>query len=195
MRDYVYWGYLVKSFAALYMRYMPRPLNISYSQMVAMDHVRDTSNMQYFGLSATWFPFKNRKKMDVMGNALCFWEVGGMKKWDKNGVLTDAKAERYVNNKRLAYEFPGWLSDKKASKMLGTELNLLATYYPLENLRLFATGYLFFPGKLYKDLDGQPNLATVRATSDPTKSPHDLKYDSMGHSTSYGFNAGASFEF
>jgi len=193
LRDYVYWGYLVKSFASLFMRYMTRPLNIDYAKMYAPAQIRDTSNMQYFGVSTNWYPFKNRKKMDVMANLLWFWEVGNIKKWDKHSSL--ATTNSYIAKANSTYGFNGWLSDKNASKFLGTEFNVLATFRPISSLDLYAYGYLFAPGGLYKDIDGQPSPAAVRATNDPTKSPHELVYGSLGHDTAFGFTLGAKFDF
>ena len=196
MRDYGYWGNMVKSFGLIYMRYMPRPLGISYSKFYAYSSVRDTANLQYLGLSATVFPCRDKKKASIMANLLWFWEVGNMKKWDKNADLTSlpASTKAYIEAKQTKYSFSGWTTDQNAGKFLCTEFNLLADYNVLQCLRFYASGFVVFPGKLYKDIDGQPNMNTIRADPDPSRQS-EFVYDTLGHSTAYGLMLGVCLNF
>ncbi len=88
-------------------------------------------------------------------------------------------------------QFKGWLSKEQASKFLGVELNVLIDYYIQKNVRFYMRAYAFFPGKLYRDLQGQPNEFTVRFN----QNGDDFIFNSQGTSTSLGFYTGFDYRF
>jgi|GEM_PF-1971054 len=196
LRDSQYWGRMVRSYALMNLGYIPRPQNIDMSKMYNVPQIPDRSNLRYFGFAGTFYPLKNRKKSEITLNALWFWEIGELKKWDKNADLSllDSTTRTYIQNAQSAYGFSGWLSDKSASKMLGSEYNILFSISPLDALLLYGSLYSFIPGKLLKDIEGQPNVMTIRASADLNKQ-HKMVYDSLGHATSYGCSVGAKYEF
>ncbi len=173
-----------------------RPLNIRYKNLVARNNFRDYSNIQYLGASLTWYPLKNRRKMKVNPNVICYWEVGSVYKWDKDpatGKHPDAAIELQINEGRKELGFTGWTSKDKASKFLGTELNLAFDYFMLPTARVYFRGYAFFAGQIYKDLDGQPNEFGLRFLKAGEEKK--IKAYGQGHSTMIGFYTGIDYKF
>jgi hypothetical protein len=106
----------------------------------------------------------------------------------------DSTAKTYIESKQTKYSFDGWTTDQNASKFLCTEFNLLAEYNVLKCLNLYANGFIVFPGKMLKDIYGQPNMNTIRADPDPSRQT-EWVYDTLGHSTAYGLNVGVKLDF
>jgi hypothetical protein len=193
-RDYNYVGMDVKSYGLLYGRILPRPLNISYNKFYAFNHYDDASNLKYLGASLTFFPLnKKRDKCQINTSVLAFWCVGGVNKWDKTGTPNTGNAiqdQAIIQGIRPALGIEGWESQKEASKYIGTEFNLYAEYFILENCRIYTIDGLFLPGGLYEDLRGQPNRNTRRLLPDGS-----VKYEGLGTKVSYGINAGIRYTF
>ena len=74
--------------------------------------------------------------------------------------------------------------------MIGTEFDLRAVYKILNHCDWNTKLVLFFPGRLYKDLDGQPNVLTRRIDSHGY-----LHYDSLGHQVAFAFVTGLDYRF
>lgn len=218
-RDYNYIGHEVRSLAVLYARVGPRPMNISNNKLYAFNHFQDMSNLAYFGAALHWNPLKKKDKMTINPNIIAFWTPGRVNKWDSNGnpdfdfaqnlairglnvpgdsnsiqspTLLAAGVSQEGARGRLG--FSGWESTKRASCYMGTEINLIAEYFVLENLRLYTLDALFFPGQLYKDLKGQPNRNTRRLDTTPGREGEAV-YESLGSKIAYGFNIGFRYTF
>jgi len=201
-RDYNYIGHEVRSLALLYARVGPRPMNISNNKLYAFNHFQDMSNLAYVGGALYWYPLKKKDKMTINPNVLAFWTPGRVNKWDPNGnpnintgnVVFDTIQNFALTQARADLGFTGWESTKRASSYMGTEVNLIAEYYVLENLRLYTLDALFFPGQLYKDLKGQPNRNTRRLDTTPGREGK-VVYESLGAKIAYGLNAGLRYTF
>ncbi len=209
-RDYNYIGHEVRSLAVLFARVGPRPMNISYNKMYAYNHFQDMSNLAYIGAGLNWFPLKKRDKMTINTNILGFWTPGRVNKWDVNAapsINTGNAVNDKVQNAAIAgissaniegirgnFGFKGWETTHRASSYMGTELNLIAEYFVLENLRLYTLDAIFFPGQLYKDLKGQPNRNTRRLDVTPGREGQAV-YESLGTQIAYGLNLGIRYTF
>ncbi|MBS1987669.1 hypothetical protein JST56_01625 [Candidatus Dependentiae bacterium] len=209
-RDYNYIGHEVRSLAVLFVRVGPRPMNISYNKMYAYNHFQDMSNLAYIGGGLNWFPLKKRDKMSINTNVLGFWTPGRVNKWDVNAA-PNINTGNAVNDKlqnaviagvpaagiegiRTKLGFKGWETTHRASSYMGTELNLIAEYFVLENLRLYTLDAIFLPGQLYKDLKGQPNRNTRRLDVTPGREGEAV-YESLGTQIAYGLNLGIRYTF
>lgn len=218
-RDYNYIGHEVRSLAVLFARVGPRPMNISYNKMYAYNHFQDMSNLAYIGGGLNWFPLKKRDKMSINTNVLGFWTPGRVNKWDVNAnpnfdfaqnlaiqglnvsndpnsiqspTLSAANVRQEGIRGKLG--FKGWETTHRASSYMGTELNLIAEYFVLENLRLYTLDAIFLPGQLYKDLKGQPNRNTRRIDVTPGREGEAV-YESLGTKVAYGLNLGIRYTF
>lgn len=201
-RDYNYIGHEVRSLAVLYARVGPRPLNISYNKLYAYNHYQDMSNLAYLGAALHWYPLKKKDKMCINPNILAFWTPGRVNKWDPRGnpnittgnPVRDALQNNALSAARSELGFTGWESSERASNYMGTELNLIAEYFVLENLRLYTLDAIFFPGQLYKDLRGQPNRNTRRLDTTPGREGK-VVYESLGTKIAFGLNIGFRYTF
>lgn len=169
---------------------IPRPQTLSYRTRYAFNDTYSLSNLQFLGLGLTWYPLAKREKMSVVSDVMLLWESASIKKWDDNGTSSDATIETQLGKDRTSLGFKGWLSNKKASSFLGTELELKSFYAFMKDLTCFAKFCFFFPGQLYKDLAGQPNKVTLRKDRDGTS-----HYDGLGRSTVFGFVVELDYKF
>lgn len=201
-RDYNYIGHEVRSLTVLFARIGPRPLNIALNKLYAYNHYQDMSNLAYFGAGLHWYPLKKKDKMSINPNVLAFWTPGRVNKWDPNGnpnintgdPVLNAIQNFALTQARTKLGFTGWESTERASRYMGTELNLIAEYFILENLRLYTLDAIFFPGQLYKDLRGQPNRNTRRIDITPGREGEAV-YESLGTKIAYGLNLGLRYTF
>lgn len=191
-----YRGYGVKSWLMFERQIIPRPINISYRTLSAYNNLKDLSNLQFFGIGATWFPFKKRSRGHVGADVMVLGEVASLNKWDVHGKHPDPAIERQLERLRNTPAggqptlFSGWESAENASRYLGLEIDFRAHYNVLENCDLVANLSFFIPGTLYSDLKGQPNILTQRIDKDGF-----LRYDSLGDKTALGFMIGFHYAF
>lgn len=187
---------------------LPRPLNIDYRTMYAHDNLKDLANLQFFGAGLTWYPFKEKRKCLLNSDLMFFWESGRLYKWDKNGHHPDPEIESQIAFDRAYLGFPGvtprydaktttqdptnkgWLSNETASRFLGAELDLRAEYKPIKDCSFSGQVCLFFPGQLFTDLEGQPNILTQYV--DNLGLSH---YESLGDKFAYSFIVGIDYKF
>lgn len=191
LRDINYQGHFIKSLAVFTYRLMPRPLNPDYRDMYARNHTDDTSNLRLLGLGCDWYPTHEPSKLNISSNIVWFWVDGLMYKWDINGVPSNPTWARVLADQfSIDSGYRGWLSNEKASRYLGFEMNTGLDYLITENCELVIRGGIFFPGRLYKDLDGQANLASF------TYKPNDtLVAKSLGTDYAWAWNIRLSYRF
>ncbi len=191
-----YRGYGVKNWLMFERQIIPRPINISYRTLSAYNNLKDLSNLQFFGIGATWFPFKKRSRGHVGADVMVLGEVASLNKWDVHGKHPDPAIELQLERLRNTPAggqptlFSGWESAENASRYLGLEIDFRAHYNVLENCDLVANLSFFIPGTLYSDLKGQPNILTQRIDKDGF-----LRYDSLGDKTALGFMIGFHYAF
>jgi len=191
-----YRGLAVQNFLIFDRLVIPRPLNISYRTLYAYNNRKDLSNLEYIGLGLTWFPFNNdRKRMSATTDLMFLWEATTLHKWDKNGTNSDPSIETQLVRLRNTVNgnptlFSGWESPESARRMLGTELDIKTWYRLVDHCDFITRVSLFFPGQLYKDLDGQPNQMTQRVDHEGY-----LRYDSLGHTVAFAFVFGLDYKF
>lgn len=192
-----YRGLGVKNYLIFDRLVIPRPLNIAYQTMYAFNDVKDLSNLQYIGLGLTWYPYKKeRETLAFTADLTWLWEAATLRKWDKYGQYPDPTIEQQIARFRntlpngIPTKFQGWESTERAHRMIGTELDLRAVYKILNHCDWSTKLVLFFPGRLYKDLDGQPNVLTRRIDERGY-----LHYDSLGHQVAFAFVTGLDYRF
>jgi hypothetical protein len=101
-------------------------------------------NIQTAGIGLTWTPKCRVKKLSINPNAICFWRTANSNKWVFDPTSTNAVGGDYV------------VSNDRASKFMGTEINILTKCELLKDLTLFANAALFQPGTFFKDVKGVP---------------------------------------
>jgi hypothetical protein len=185
-----YKGLMVENVLILDRLVIPRPMNLSYLNLYAFNHLKNLSDMQYLGFGFTWYPFENRKTLSVTSDTIFFWKAVDIPQWDKNGTHPDPLAEQELQFDRQQLEFSGWESTEKARRFLGIETDIKILYKILDHCNSVFRFCAFFPGGLYRDLDGQPNIATRRL--DQTGQSH---YDSLGREIALGFVCGIDYRF
>ncbi len=186
---------------------IPRPLNISNRTLWAYNNLKDLSNLQFLGVGLTWYPFHERSKGFCSANIWGLWEVAHLKAWDKYGHYPDATIDNQIALERARLGFPGvprtkdnattvppgntgWLSSRDASRMLGIEIDIRATYNFLDHANAYALLCLFMPGKLYRDVEGQPNFTTRRVDTQGLS-----HYDSLGSEPAFAAVVGFRYKF
>ncbi|MFA6527405.1 MAG: hypothetical protein WCT20_03210 [Candidatus Babeliales bacterium] len=187
-----YKGEAVKSILIFDRLIIPRPMNISYKELYAFNNLKNLSDLQYLGLGLTWYPLEKRKTLSLTNDFMFFWKAAQIKKWDKNGTSSDPLANQ---SDQLPFDqqqlhFTGWESSENAHRFLGAELDIKVLYQFLDHCKFLTKVSLFFPGQLYKDLDGQPNVATRRIDA-----LGNIHYDSLGNQPAFGFICGLDYSF
>ena len=199
MRDTLYQGKAVQSLAIFGLRLMPRPLNISYKDLVAFNNIDDISNLAYFGLGCEWAPFVDKEKLIINSYILFFRQNAVLYSWDKYGTHADELKEGALKAQQVNVHFRdpgnddalGWVSaDQYASKYLGTELNAQLFYNITDSCRFDLKIMIFMPGQLYKDLEGQPNQVTKMLLGNDT-----IRYNSLGSDTAWFVTTGINYKF
>jgi len=182
-RDANYKGVSVKSYAVLAARRIARPSTYATLLLYAPNNYESTTNLQYFGLNATFRPFKKRERLVWENNLLYFWEVVPPFVWDKNAVR-DFGNDNYNGMWSVFQQnthFTGYQTDIPASKQLGLEFNSVLTWTPVPSVEVHAMFALFVPGKLFVDIDGTPNEYAIRFDS-----RGDVHLDSLGNKMALG---------
>lgn len=183
---------------------IPRPLNMSYRTMYAFDNLKDLSNLEFVGLGATWYPLKKKEKCFLNSDLMFFWESATLYKWDKNGHHPVPEIEKQIKYDRALLGFPGvtpqyptiddtnkgWISNEVASSFIGAELDLRAEWSPIKDCAFSGQVCLFFPGQLYKDLKGQPNILTQYVDNQGQ-----MHYESLGDKFAFALIAGVDYKF
>jgi len=185
-----YKGMGVQNFLFFDRLIIPRPLNISHRNLYAFNDQRSLTNLQFIGFGLTWFPLNERKKMALTTDIMWLWKAASQPKWDNLGKHPDAAREAEIAVDRQRFNFKGWESTQHARRMLGTELDIKFYYHMLDHCRLYIKTAFFFPGGLYKDTQGQPNIVTIR--KDACGFDH---YDSLGHDMAFAFVTGLNYTF
>ncbi|MCF7799611.1 hypothetical protein K9L05_01625 [Candidatus Babeliales bacterium] len=127
----LYQGKRVESKFVLGERTIKQPVSIRNNE--ATDDVSSNTmftDLHVLGFGTTWTP----KKLKLNPNLLFYWKAKSSLKYDSS-----------TGNP---------ISDTKASKFKGTELNLISSYELLKNLTLEGIFAIFFPGSYYKDIKG-----------------------------------------
>jgi len=169
---------------------IPRPMNISYNTMYAFNNTRNPSDLQFIGLGLTWYPFQDRTKFSCVSETMFFWNVADLYKWDKCGKHPDQAIEAQIALDRTALGFCGWQSPEPASHRLGIETDIKVLYMVVEQCNIVGKMAFFFPGQLYRDLEGQPNILTRRIDQFGNS-----QYQSLGSGTAFAFSIGFDYRF
>jgi hypothetical protein len=202
-----YTGYSMDNFLIFDRLVIPRPLNIANRTMYAYNNLKNLSNLQFLGIGLTWYPYHDRTKGYCTANLWGLWEVAHLKAWDRYGHHPDLNIDNQIALERARLGFPGvprekstptavptgntgWLSGKDASRMLGVEIDVRATYNFLDNASGYALLCLFMPGQLYRDLEGQPNVTTRRVDAQGLS-----HYDSLGSEPAFAAVVGFNCKF
>lgn len=191
LRDQNYFGQYVRSFAVLYARKMPRPVDMADHKFYAFNNDEDTSNLRYVGIGLQWHPLQDPRKLTILPLWLSFWEDCPPQKWlplasrDFNGNATYNAVYKQCQKK---LNFTGAASTELASRHLGQEVTLCAIWVPMPNCQISGAFSAFIPGQLYKDVEGMPNRNTRRIQPDGC-----VRYDSLGTQPVFGGSMKISF--
>jgi hypothetical protein len=174
----IYSGKRIKSVIVLDERVLQRPVILSTAGNIEASKDLSFTDLAFGGMSAVWTPNLLNKKWTINSNGLLFWKA-------------------YQENKpNVAKDGTATLTDQKASKFMGTELNLLTRVELLKDFCLFANLGVFVPGGYFKDFSGIAlgkdefikafdDIATVADVKD-----YRLKSDNAYH-----MNIGFSYKF
>ncbi len=163
LRDYDYRGLWAKPLIFFNAGVIPRPQNIDIGSLQAENDADTTTNLTSIGGGITWWPMKKREKLTL--NANFFWhrENAQHYKW-----ITGLNQPTEINKIVVADgdSVKGWYDlNQPASKSLGFEADLVIDYKVNDNCYTSIRMGAFFPGQLYTDLAGQPNINTNRTNN------------------------------
>jgi hypothetical protein len=211
LRDYHYTGLWAHPMVMFNAGVVPRPYNMSLSDLTTYNEYDSATNLRYVAFGGTMGPTDDMKKFKLNGNVCFYWTDTDLYKWDKDAtppsgvqMFEDYKVKTSPLNKDGSKGDPtyqplqGWISREAASSFLGWEINGTLSYMISDNIDLVARGGVFFPGQLFSDQEGQPNINTERSTytvntngSIQEKNEH----TGLGNHTAYGFNIRLRYAF
>lgn len=192
LRDQNYNGYFVRSQALLHARKFPRPLDMADHKLYAFNHDEDSANLAFVGLGAHWHPCADQKKVTISPSLFAFWVDEAPHKWDKTASrdFGDAIDNAVYSACQTKLGFSGAATTEKASSFLGIETTLCLKWQMMEACSFKLGASAFFPGQLYRDIDGMPNRNTRRVLPNGS-----LSYDSLGSDVIMGLLARCTFAF
>jgi hypothetical protein len=200
LRDANYVGRNVTSFVMLYPRKVPRPTTMADTTLLSNNNYKTMQNLAYVGFCIAGYPGVRKDEFMVELNALSFWEVSPPQKWDTTAsrAITDTSTigsigketsiYKYLQTKKL--NFSGHYLNEDAARHLGFEVNGVFKWRPVSYLDFDFRFGVFLPGQLYRDVEGMPNINTVRVDKDG-----DLRYDSLGDKMISGGMARVTYKF
>ncbi len=182
----LYAGKRVKSVLILDDRNIRRPMTISASDTVDKPNKQSDgtfTDIRFIGYGLGIKPsigqkLCERSNLNIDINALGFWKDHASK-----AIIIDSN------------DTPK-LSDLDARRFMGTELNLIIEFEPVDNLKVSLIGAMFFPGGYYRDIAGariKGDAMKVFEASDLQKISS--KAYSIGSDTSYYFSTGFTYRF
>ena len=141
------------------------------------------SDLQTFGISATWTPKCFIKDLSINPNMIGFWKTHQSYKF----IATPSDPVHY-----------GSASDTETARsFMGTEVNLCTKFSAVKDFTIFAKAALFAPGGFYGDMKGVPlsddSLAEIE--NDPRNSIGDGIDFRISNSTAYHINIGMEYKF
>lgn len=193
LRDQNYYGGYVHSNAVLHARKFPRPTNMADHKLYAFNHDEDCSNLRYIGLGLQWHPLNDPQKLTIVPCTFFFWQDVSPFKWDKTATRAsfgNAAYDAVYSACLTKLGISGAQTTERARSHLGNEASLSVFWNPAPSCQLSIAGSVFFPGQLYRDVDGMPNRNARRQRADGT-----MVYESLGSATMFGFNTRLSFVF
>jgi hypothetical protein len=197
LRDREYFGLWAHPLVMVNAGIVPRPKQLGLQELSAVNDDDTLTNLAYIGTGIALRPLQDREKLRLNANLFTYWNDESLKKWDKKATppVRLVQNEGVVLggiNKYDALQIQGWLSDESASRFFGWEINTVIAYKIAYNLDLSLRGGIFFPGKLYTDLSGQPNDNTLveKLELSPT-APGAINtitsFKGLGEDKAYGF--------
>ena len=134
------------------------------------------TDMHMTGLGATWTPRIGNKTLDINPNALFFFRDARSGKVILSGTTWEVS------------------QTEKASKFMGSELNLVTKCEVLKDLTLFGAFAVFIPGSYFKDIAGVPldNDYFAKFSKYGVTNPKEYR---LGSDTAYHMNLGLDFKF
>jgi len=192
MRDQNYFGHFVRSFAMLYARAIPRPVDMSDYKLYAYNNDESVSNLRYVGIGAQWHPLKDPRELIIMPCAFLFWEDRPPHRWYPHGSrqFTDTRISTWYQLAQGKVNFTGAASDEFANSFLGAEFSLSCIWNVLNNFEVASIFSAFLPGRLYQDVKGMPNRNTRRF--EPSGK---LAYESLGTEAVLGGTIRMTYRF
>jgi hypothetical protein len=160
LRDYGYRGMWSNPLIMFNAGVVPRPIDLDIYALDTYNDADCATNLMFIGGGATWYPLKERNKLSVSSNIFFHWEAHPPRKWDVNGIQPGEGGAGDINVVAPAYGIKGWYKDERANPFLGMELNTLIDYQLMRDCLLTFRAGVFFPGQLYADVKGQPNINT-----------------------------------
>jgi hypothetical protein len=144
------------------------------------------SDLQTFGVSATWTPKCFIKDLSINPNMIGFWKSHQSYKF----IATPDHPTDYGNAS----------STEVARSYMGTELNLCTRFSAVKDCTIFAKAALFAPGGFYTDMKGVPlSDDALREIEDDPRSNDTFGNDGLafrvGTSTAYHLNIGIELKF
>lgn len=216
LRDYHYTGLWALPMIMFNAGVVPRPYDFALGDKVAYNEFDSATNLKYLAFGMTISPIDDLEKFSMMFNTCFYWVDNDLVKWDKNAQLP-AGAQLFEDYKfnsstplaettqtvgsqipRTYNKLSGWISNQEASNFLGWEINTIINYQISSNLDLAIRAGVFFPGQLYHDLEGQPNINTARETINVTSAGVIQQINShqgLGTKTAYGANIRLRYVF
>ncbi len=181
----LYSGKRVKSVIILDDRNIRRPMTIGVSDTVDQPNKKSDgtfTDIRFMGYGLGIKPSIGQKLCECSNlyidlNALAFWKDHA----SKAIVIKDGSPT---------------LSDLDARRFMGTELNMIIEFEPVENLKVSLVGAAFFPGGYYKDISGariKDDAMKVFEQADLQKIP--TKNYAIGSDVSYYFASGFTYKF
>lgn len=137
----IYSGKRVRSILVLDERKLQRP--VIYTVDPTTKKINDAaadisfSDLAFGGGSVSWTPHLLGKKCQFNPNGVLFWKA-----FQENKPIVDPASGDAT------------LTEAKASKFMGTELNLLTRVELLRDFNMFANFAVFVPGQFFKDFSG-----------------------------------------
>lgn len=209
LRDWGYRGMWCNPLIMFNAGVIPRPVDVDVATLQASNDQDTATNLMFVGFGGTWHPLENRKTLSISNAMFFHWEAHAPHAWSKTqlqpgqvGDTVSSLSSGSVRNNAPGYNISGWYTSKLASSFLGTEINMVVDYKVAQDVNLSIRGAVFFPGQLYADLAGQPNINATAlkdtftyASSGVPVLTTVVENPGLGHSPAYGLYTRIQYVF
>ena len=203
LRDWGYRGMWCSPLVMFSAGVIPRPVDFDLNVLTTYNDSDCATNLLLFGFGGTWRPLPQKEKLSVASAMFFCGMPRPPLKWNKTaaqpGFDGDADSIRAASS---AAGIRGWQEATRASSFLGVELDMVVNYRVTKDCELSVRAGAFFPGTLYSDIAGKPNINStviknqfVQTSSGVPSQSVVVTNDGLGKDPAYGLYVRMGYDF
>ncbi|MBM3893992.1 hypothetical protein FJ366_00100 [Candidatus Dependentiae bacterium] len=203
LRDWGYRGMWCSPLVMFSAGVIPRPVDFDLNGLTTYNDSDCATNLMLFGFGGTWRPLAQKEKLSV-ATAMFFCGMPRPPlKWNKTAAQPGFVGDNdSIRASASSTGIVGWQETTRASSFLGVELDMVVNYKVTRDCELSVRAGAFFPGTLYGDTAGKPNINSavvknqfVQSTSGVPSQSVVVTNNGLGRDPAYGLYVRMGYDF